>query len=279
MPNKSHEPHEPHPVAPWRQAIFRVIFEMDTPAGKAFDVALIWAILLSLLVVILDSVESIRGRFPVTLEGLEWFFTGIFTLEFLTRLISVRRPLRYVISPFGVIDVLAILPTYLGLFYGGAQTLLVIRTLRLLRVFRVFKLTQYLSEADVLMSALRGSRRKILIFLLFVLSLAVIMGSLMYLIEGEKGGFTSIPRGMYWAIVTMTTVGYGDIAPRTVPGQALAGMLMILGYAIIAVPTGIVSVEMAQAQRDFSQDRACHGCGKQGHDADAAYCKFCGSEI
>ncbi|MCH8887190.1 MAG: ion transporter [SAR324 cluster bacterium] len=278
MPRKSHEP---HPVAPWRQNIFRVIFEMDTPLGRAFDVALIWAILLSLLVVILDSVATIRERFPVLLDGMEWFFTGIFTLEFLARLICVRRPLRYVISPFGVIDVLAILPTYLGLIYGGAQTLLVIRTLRLLRIFRVFKLTQYLSEADVLVAALRGSRRKIMIFLLFVLSLAVIMGSLMYLIEGEEGGFTSIPRGMYWAIVTMTTVGYGDIAPHTAAGQVLAGMLMILGYAIIAVPTGIVSVEMAQAQRDSSQnqDRACHGCGTQGHDADAVYCKYCGAEI
>ncbi len=271
--------HEPHPVAPWRQAMFRVLFEMDTPAGKAFDVALIWAILLSLLVVMLDSVQTIRGRFPVVLDGMEWFFTGLFTVEYLARLISVRRPLRYAISPFGLIDILAVLPTYLGLIYGGAQTLLVIRTLRLLRIFRVFKLTHYLSEADVLVAALRGSRRKIMIFLLFVLSLAVIMGSLMYLIEGEEGGFTSIPRGMYWAIVTMTTVGYGDIAPQTVPGQALAAMLMILGYAIIAVPTGIVSVEMAQAQRGSSRDRACHGCGAQGHDADAVFCKYCGAEI
>lgn len=275
--------HEPHPVAPWRQAVFKVLFEMDTPLGRAFDVALIWAILLSIAVVMLDSVVSIRGRFPQLLNGLEWLFTALFTAEYLARLISVRRPFRYAISPFGLIDVLAVLPTYLGLFYGGAQSLLVIRTLRLLRIFRVFKLTHYLNEADVLVTAMRSSRRKILVFLLFVLSVAVIMGSLMYLIEGEEGGFTSIPRGMYWAVVTMTTVGYGDIAPRTVPGQALAGMLMILGYAIIAVPTGIVSVGIAQAQRDIgrdlNRDRACHGCGAQGHDVDAVFCKHCGAKI
>ncbi len=268
------------PRSRWRQRLYRVIFGVDTRAGKAFDVILIWAIILSVIVVMLDSVEAIQSRFHPILYALEWLFTALFTAEYTVRLIVARHPARYAVSVFGLIDLLAVLPTYLSLFLGGAQSLLVIRALRLLRIFRVFKLTQYLSEADVLRIALLASRRKIAVFVLFVLSVAVIMGALMYLIEGERAGFTSIPRAMYWAIVTMTTVGYGDIAPRTVVGQGFASALMILGYGIIAVPTGIVSVELAQATRkDAKPGRACAGCGKDGHDADAVYCKYCGEAL
>ena len=268
------------PRSRWRQRLYRIIFGVDTRAGKAFDVVLIWAIILSVIVVMLDSVEAIQSRFHPILYALEWLFTALFTAEYAVRLIVARHPARYALSVFGLIDLLAVLPTYLSLFLGGAQSLLVIRALRLLRIFRVFKLTQYLSEADVLRIALLASRRKITVFVLFVLSVAVIMGALMYLIEGERAGFTSIPRSMYWAIVTMTTVGYGDISPRTALGQAFASALMILGYGIIAVPTGIVSVELAQATRkDASPGRACAGCGKDGHDADAVYCKYCGEAL
>lgn len=268
------------PRSRWRQRLYCVIFGVDTCAGKAFDVVLIWAIILSVIVVMLDSVEAIRSRFHPILYALEWLFTALFTAEYAVRLIVARHPARYAVSVFGLIDLLAVLPTYLSLFFGGAQSLLVIRALRLLRIFRVFKLTQYLSEADVLRIALLASRRKITVFVLFVLSVAVIMGALMYLIEGERGGFTSIPRGMYWAIVTMTTVGYGDIAPRTAVGQGFASALMILGYGIIAVPTGIITVELAQATRKgASPGRACAGCGKDGHDADAVYCKYCGEAL
>jgi voltage-gated potassium channel len=268
------------PPAPWRQAIFRVIFGVDTRAGRAFDVALIVAIVLSVLVVVLDSVAEIRAEHHALLAGLEWFFTLVFTVEYAARLVSVRSPHRYALSFLGLVDLLAVLPTYLALFVPGAHNLLAIRMLRMLRIFRVFKLTGYLWEADILVHALRASRRKIIVFLTFVLSLAVIMGSLMYLIEGEASGFTSIPRGMYWAIVTMTTVGYGDIAPRSVPGQTLAAGLMILGYAVIAVPTGIVTAELTRAQLPRADTgRACPECGADQHDGDAAFCKHCGSEL
>ena len=272
-------PHAP-PLAPWRERIFRVIFGVDTPAGKAFDVVLIAAIVLSVVVVLVDSVEAIAQRHHTLLYGLEWGFTLLFSLEYLARLISVRNPLRYALSFLGLVDLLAVLPTYLSLFFVGAETLLVIRALRLLRVFRVFKLSGYLWEMDILTEALRASRRKIVVFLTFVLSLAVIMGAVMYMVEGEENGFTSIPRGMYWAIVTMTTVGYGDIAPRTVPGQVLAAALMILGYAIIAVPTGIVTAELTRAHPHAADPgRACRDCGVTDHDGDALFCKLCGAAL
>ena len=266
------------PMAPWRETIFRVIFGVETRLGRAFDIGLIAAIILSVLVVALDSVEIIQARYHTALLTLEWVFTVIFTGEYLARIISVRRPWRYVFSLLGVVDLLAILPTYLALVFSGAHSLLVIRALRLLRVFRVFKLTGYLQEADSLLAALRASKRKIIVFLAFVLSLSVIMGALMYLIEGEPNGFTSIPRGMYWAIVTMTTVGYGDIAPQTVPGQILAAMLMILGYAILAVPTGIVSAELSRAAPVLAA-LLCRGCGLARHDGDAGFCKHCGTAL
>jgi voltage-gated potassium channel len=269
------------PLSPRRARLHEIIFEADTPAGKAFDVALLLTIALSVAVVMLESVTPISERYGRLLYLAEWFFTILFTVEYALRLTCVRYPLRYARSFFGIIDLLAILPTYLSLLIPGAQSLLVIRVFRLLRIFRIFKLTRYLGEARTLMVALRASRHKIVVFLGGVLSIVTIMGAFMYLIEGPEAGFTSIPRGVYWAIVTMTTVGYGDIAPRTVLGQTLAAFVMILGYAIIAVPTGIVSAELVQAARDAvaRNTQACPGCGAEGHDRDASHCKRCGSRL
>ncbi len=268
------------PLAPWRLVLHHVIFEADTPAAKGFDVALIGAILVSIGVVMLDSVAAIHARFGTLLWAAEWGFTVVFTVEYASRIISVRRPNGYIFSFFGLVDLLAILPTYLSLVVTGTQSLLVIRSLRLLRIFRVFKLAPYLVQADELMRALRGSRRKIVVFVVFVLSAAGIVGAVMYLIEGDEGGFTSIPEGMYWAVVTMTTVGYGDITPQTVLGKIAAGGLMILGYGLIAVPTGVFSVELAlQARASQVSTRACLNCSHEGHDPDAKFCKVCGAEL
>ncbi|MET0403032.1 MAG: ion transporter [Cystobacter sp.] len=257
-----------------------IIFEAETPAGQVFDVALLWAIVLSVLAVMLESVESIHARFGWEIRVLEWGFTALFTLEYVLRLLSVQRPLRYAMSFFGLVDLAAILPSVLSLLLPGMQSLLVVRVLRLLRVFRVLKLASFLGQAEVLITALRASRQKIVVFLGAVLSTVVIMGAVMYLVEGHTSGFDSIPRAMYWAIVTMTTVGYGDLTPKTVPGQFIASVLMILGYGVLAVPTGIVSVELAQATRQQAIDpRACPGCGLQGHDLDAVHCKHCGTAL
>ena len=261
----------------WREKVYIIVFEHDTEGGKLFDMALLWAILLSILAVMLESVARIRTEWGPELRAAEWFFTGIFTIEYLFRLVSVRRPIRYAVSFYGIVDVLAIIPTYLSLIFAGAQSLLVIRALRLLRIFRILKLGEYVSESRVLMQALRASQRKITVFLAAVLTLVLIIGAMMHLIEGEAGGFTSIPESVYWAIVTMTTVGYGDIAPKTVLGQVLASALMIIGYGIIAVPTGIVSVEMAHAARHTG--RACRSCSAEGHDDDASFCKYCGAGL
>lgn len=209
----------------------------------------------------------------------EWFFTLLFTIEYVLRLLSVGKPLAYTTSFFGVVDLAAIIPTYLSLLLPGAQYLLVLRLLRVLRVFRVLKLAHYLSEADVLLAALRASRTKITVFLFTILTLVVILGSLIYLIEGEEHGFTSIPRSIYWTIVTLTTVGYGDIAPQTGPGQVLAAIIMIIGYGIIAVPTGIVTAELTRTERQHVSGQACPQCSAEGHDPDAQYCKYCGAEL
>jgi voltage-gated potassium channel len=264
----------------WRHQFHEVVFEADTPAGKIFDVTLLVAIVVSVAIVMLESVGAIRDRFGPLLNLVEWFFTILFTLEYGARLLSVGRPARYALSFFGVVDLLSILPTYLSFFFTGAQSLLVIRVFRLLRIFRVLKLRHYLSEATALQQALKRSRTKITVFLVAVGSIAVVAGTLMYLIEGAAAGFTSIPRGVYWAIVTMTTVGYGDIAPVTPVGQVVAVCLMILGYGIIAVPTGIVSVEIAQQlNRGPVSTQACLDCASEGHDADATHCKFCGAGL
>lgn len=268
-----------HAPGPRRQRLYEVIFGIDTRAGRLFDILLLWSILLSVFAVMLESVPSIRADYPVALRIVEWVFTILFTIEYILRISVVRRPMRYALSFYGLVDLLAILPTYLSLFIPGAQSLLVIRALRLLRVFRVLKLIHFVQDADLVLTALRNSRRKITAFLGTVVIITLIAGTLMYLIEGGVNeGFSSIPQGMYWAIVTITTVGYGDISPVTNIGRLLAGALMITGYSIIAVPTGIVSVELAQATR-AGLKRACAKCGRTDHDLDARFCKHCGGEV
>lgn len=264
--------------AAWRDALFVTIFEHETPGGKLFDVALIATILLSVMAVILDSVTSIHATYGTALYLLEWVFTALFTMEYVLRLLCARKPFKYARSFFGVVDLLAILPTYVSIIFPGSQVLLVIRVIRVLRVFRVMKLVRYIGEADLLMTAMRESRRKITVFLLTVLALCVVLGSLMYIVEGESNGFTSIPRSIYWTIVTLTTVGYGDISPQTSLGQTVAAVIMMLGYAIIAVPTGIVTIELGLA-RNRVGERQCDKCGKAGHDRDAQHCKFCGGPL
>jgi len=266
-------------MSQWRARLHEVIFEADTPAGKTFDLVLIICILASVVAVMLESVAPIREQYGRYLYTAEWFFTIIFTIEYVLRLICIGRPLKYATSFFGVVDLLAVIPTYLDLLLPGSRFLLVIRILRLLRIFRVLKLVQYVSEANTLLQALRSGRRKIIIFLSTVVTIAVIMGSAMYVIEGEAHGFTSIPRSVYWAIVTMTTVGYGDVSPETSLGQTLAALLMILGYSIIAVPTGIVTAEMTRGRDKKVTTQSCPECSAEGHDADAKHCKMCGAAI
>ena len=259
-----------------RQRLYFVIFEHDTPAGSAFDVALLWAVLLSVLAVMLESVDPVRLSAGAALRLLEWAFTVLFTVEYALRLYSAPKRWRYALSFFGAVDLIAILPTYLSLTIPGAQSLLVVRVLRLLRVFRVLKLASFRGEADALWSAVTASMPKITVFLFAVLSVVVIIGSSMYLLEGPSHGFSSIPRAMYWSIVTLTTVGFGDITPQTPAGQVLASVLMIFGYGIIAVPTGIVSAEMTRAA---NKDRSCRSCGAGSHQKDAEYCRRCGHPL
>lgn len=265
--------------AGWRSKLYEIIFLSNTGAGRAFDLILIGLILVSIVVV---SVESVAGFPPKVYEITritEWVLTGVFTLEYLARILALRHPRHYVFSFFGVVDLLALLPTYLALVFTGSQYLIVIRGLRLLRIFRVLKLFRFMGEANLLYNAIRSSMPKIIIFMVTIINAAIISGTIVYLVEGEESGFTSIPRSVYWAIVTMTTVGYGDIAPATPLGQTIASIVMIMGYAILAVPTGIVSVELAQAQRAGRQSINCPACAKGGHDSDAEYCKFCGHEL
>lgn len=265
--------------AMWRRRLYTVIFESDTRAGRIFDMALIACILVSVVVVLLDSVGPIRARYGRLLYGIEWFFTVLFTIEYILRLMSTEKPLRYARSFFGVIDLLSILPTYLSVLLPGSRYLIVVRILRVLRVFRVLRLAQYMGESRLLMQALRASRRKVAVFLFTVLTLVVVLGSLIYVVEGEEHGFTSIPKSIYWAVVTLTTVGYGDIAPQTPLGQFVASIVMILGYGIIAVPTGIVTVEMTQAFRQKVSALVCPSCNSGGHDSDAVHCKVCGAKL
>jgi voltage-gated potassium channel len=273
------------PAGSARARTYEIIFEHATAAGKAFDVALILTILASVAVVMLESVQPVRFRYGAELIALEWIFTLLFTAEYVARLWSVDRPRRYALSFFGLVDLFAVLPTYLSLLVPGGQVFIVIRILRVLRVFRVLKLAQYVGEARVLRAAIRASRFKITVFLISVVCIVVVVGSLMYLVEGPESGFTSIPRGVYWGIVTLTTVGYGDIAPQTAPGQALASLVMILGYGIIAVPTGIWTVELAQqAGRGSQSDQAARGrvcghCGCVEIDSEAAFCRYCGGSL
>jgi voltage-gated potassium channel len=272
-----------------RRRMFDVIFEADTPAGRRFDILLVCAILLSILAVVLDSVPGLARDWDDALAAIEWGFTLLFTVEYLARLACINRPWRYATGFYGVIDLLSVLPTYLSLLVPGSALLLDIRILRLLRVFRIFKLTLYIEEYTRLGEALAASRRKILVFLSVVLMVIVIMGTLMYVVEGPRNGFTSIPTAMYWATVTMTTVGYGDIAPKTGLGKAIASFMMLLGWGILAVPTGIVTAEMTVRRRDqeagtqppagAATARRCPACGSAGHEAQARYCKDCGAPL
>lgn len=261
-----------------KHQLHEIIFEADTPAGKAFDVALLIAILGSVLIVVLESVESLRAEYGQIFFYLEWIFTVLFTIEYALRLYSIRKPLAYAGSFFGMVDLLSILPTYVSIFFPGSHYLITIRALRLLRVFRIFKLTRYLDASGALSKAMWASRTKITVFLATIMIVVVIMGSAMYFLEsGENSGFANIPISIYWAIVTLTTVGYGDIAPVTHAGQFLSAVLMIMGYAIIAVPTGIVTSEMTKQNIQPVSTQACPNCSREGHDYDASHCKYCGS--
>ncbi len=266
-------------MSPFKQKLYVIIFEAETPYGKLFDVALLWAIGLSVFAVCLDSVPEYRAEYGTALRIIEWFFTIVFTIEYALRIYAVKKPTRYIFSFFGLVDLFAILPTYLSLFIANSQYLLVIRILRLMRVFRVLKLVRYLGEADVLSRALLASRHKITVFIGGVLSMVVIFGALMHIVEGPKAGFDSIPTGIYWAIVTVTTVGYGDISPITPLGKLLASLIMLSGYGILAVPTGIVSVELSRTRSEQLGTHACPGCGRPNHAFDAVFCKICGTRL
>ena len=264
-----------------RRRLQQIIFEAETPTGKVFYVGLIVVILLSVAVVMLESVASVREQHGFALRVTEWVFTGLFTVEYVLRLYCTIRPVKYARSFFGVVDLLSVAPTYLSLILEGAQSFQIVRALRLLRIFRVLKLAHYLGEAAVLKQALHASRPKITVFLIAVVNIASIFGTLMYLVEGQKGGFDNIPISIYWAIVTMTTVGFGDIAPTSPGGRLIAAILMLMGYGIIAVPTGIVSAEIARADkhRKVVSTQSCPVCSQEGHDADAAHCKYCGGRL
>ncbi len=261
-----------------KKRLYEIIFEADTPAGKLFDLVLLIVILISVGLVILESVQNIDARYHSQLKIVEWIITGIFTAEYILRILIVKKPVRYIFSFFGIIDFLSVIPTYLSLLAVGYQSLIVIRILRLLRVFRVLKLTRYTQAGTVLMRALWASREKISVFIFFVMIIVVIMGTIMYLIEGETNGFKSIPLSIYWAIVTLTTVGYGDISPATPLGQLMASIIMILGYAIIAVPTGIITAEIIKPT-PAKNTQVCHKCLYDKHDDDAIFCKKCGEKI
>ena len=272
-----------------RRRMFDIIFEADTPAGRRFDIALVLAIMLSILVVVLDSVPGLHKDYGDTLNIVEWAFTVLFSLEYLARVVCVQRPWRYMSGFYGVIDLLAVLPTYFSLLVPGSELFLDIRILRLLRVFRIFKLTLYIEEYTRLGEALSASRRKIMVFLSVVLMAILILGTVMYVVEGPKNGYTSIPVAMYWATVTMTTVGYGDITPHTHLGKAIASFMMLLGWGILAVPTGIVTAELSARHGDRRQGparlvpvpapRFCSQCGSGGHEAASRFCKDCGAQL
>jgi voltage-gated potassium channel len=268
------------PSSGWRRRLFVVIFESDTRAGRMFDIVLLWAIVASVVVVMLDSISGLEARYGTLFNVLEWGFTLFFTVEYCVRLWCVERPVRYARSFFGIVDLLSVLPTYLALFFPALHALIDIRLLRLLRVFRILKLTEYIQEYRRLGEALYASRRKIFVFVGTVFMLVILIGTLMYLIEGPENGFTSIPIAVYWAITTVTTVGFGDITPKTDLGRALASVSMLLGWGILAVPTGIVTAEMTnQRQRDQDRVRRCPGCGSADHTDRARYCQACGAAL
>jgi len=264
-----------------KHILYRIIFGTETPAGRAFDVVLLWAILLSVLTVVLESVKSVRVAYPGTFQFLEWFFTILFTAEYILRILTHPHPRKYITSFFGIIDLLAVLPTYAGLFFLRSHFLLTVRAFRLLRIFRILKLGRYMHESQVLISALKKSMYKIIVFFGVVLTLVLFLGTLMYLVEGERNGFTSIPQSIYWAIVTITTVGYGDIAPATVLGKFISSVAMLIGYSIIAVPTGIITVEISDAVKSSQQQKqlTCPSCDYREPDKEARFCKKCGTKL
>lgn len=262
-----------------RERLHTIIFGTDTPAGRRFDITLIWLILISVAAVMLDSIDVINRDYRPLLYVIEWGFTIIFTIEYLVRIYSSPRPLKYIFSFYGLIDLLSILPTYLELLFPGANYFLVIRLMRVLRIFRVLKLLRYTRDANILLRSVYQSRRKIFIFFMAVLIASTVFGTLMFLVEGPENGFTSIPKSIYWTIVTITTVGYGDITPHTVLGQLISTAAMLTGYSIIAIPTGILTAELAtEIQRDRI-GRECGNCRRSGHDRDADHCKFCGARL
>ena len=263
-------------LTPLQHRLHEIIFEAETPAGKYFDIFLILFILTSVATVMLDSVQSIRLVYAAWFDILDWVFTVVFTLEYMARLYAVSKPLAYARSFYGIIDLMAVLPGYISFVFPGAQYLSAVRIFRVLRVFRILKLAHYLDESDLLFNSIIASRKRITVFLMGVLTLVVFIGAIMYVIEGEENGFTSIPLSIYWAVVTLTTVGYGDMSPKTSLGQAFSVLIMIVGYGIIAIPTGIVTHEMVR-QSVSASTRACPACGSDGHDETASYCKYCGA--
>lgn len=269
------------PTEPWRRRLHEIIFESETPEGRLFDKVIIVAILVSVAVVILDSVPSVHQRHRTAFNVVEWFFTILFTVEYLARLVSVRRQLKYALSFFGIVDLLSVLPTYLALFFPELHALIDVRILRLLRMFRVFKLTDYVVEYQMMGEALAASRRKILVFLSAVLMVALILGTLLYVVEGPQHGFNDIPTSVYWAITTITTVGFGDITPKTEAGRFIASVMMLIGWGTLAVPTGIVTAEMSARRhvRPPAVPRTCENCGATGYGPEARYCQMCGSAL
>lgn len=264
----------------WKNTLHEVIFEADTRAGKLFDIVLLILILGSVAAVMLESVNSIRIEHGQTLNIIEWGLTILFSIEYITRIISIKKPFKYIFSFYGLIDLLSILPTYLGLFITGASSMAVIRSIRLLRVFRILKLARYLKEAAAFKSVLIAMRPKIIVFLVAIFSIVTIMGTVIYMIEDPEDGFTSIPRCVYWAVVTLTTVGYGDIAPQTVLGQVFASLIMVMGYSIIVIPTVFVVTSSMLSSRDTALNtRSCPSCSQEGHDNNAEFCKYCGDSL
>lgn len=267
------------PAGGWRRRLYAVIFESDTRLGRLFDEALLIAIIASVVVVMFDSIHPLSSRYDNMLDVLEWLFTVLFTIEYVARLLCVQRPWRYARSFFGIVDLVSILPTYLAVFVPELHALIDVRVLRMLRVFRILKLTAYLAEYQLLATALRNSRRKIAVFLVAVLMIVVTMGTVMYVVEGPVNGFTSIPVSVYWAITTMTTVGFGDIAPRTDVGRLIASLMMLMGWGVLAVPTGIVTAEMTTQRMRVVTSRRCSSCGTDEHAADARFCRLCGTRL
>ncbi|NND33557.1 MAG: ion transporter [Saprospiraceae bacterium] len=262
-----------------RTKMYEIIFESDTPAGKFFDIALFVFIIISVITVLIESVNYYHDNYYRLLRTIEWILTFFFTIEYILRLYCVRKPWKYATSFYGIIDFLAILPSYLAIFIVGGQSLMVIRALRLLRVFRIFKLGSFMVQGNVILQSIRQSRNKIAVFLYFIVIMVTIIGSLMYFLEGDVNeAFDSIPTSIYWAVVTLTTVGYGDITPVTSIGKFMSALVMILGYAVIAVPTGIVSASLINPSRKVN-GQACPHCSKEGHDNDASYCKYCGGDL